>query len=347
MHTHPRGVAVMTVHKLTAGDGYTYLTRQVASMDEPRAAGQSLADYYTARGNPPGRWLGSGAAELGLAGGSVSEVQMRALFGEGRHPDRDAMLAAGMPVAATRLGSGFPQYGQLPPRAQRVAEATAVFEAEYGRPPTAPESERMTAREARRERRPVAGFDLVFTPVKSVSLLWGLGDPSVRATVEDAHHAAVADVLGWVEAHAAFTRTGHGGVAQVDTTGLVCAAFDHRDSRTGDPDLHTHVAVANKVQGIDGKWRALDARGLHALGVAASERYNTRLEDEMSRRLGVQFVERPGTVPGKRPVREVARVPLQLVAHFSRRRAAIEDRYTDLLSVYRKTHGREPDRSTQ
>ena len=53
--------AVMTLHKLTAGDGYTYLTRQVASADQ-RRAGQSLADYYAATGNPPGRWVGAGAA---------------------------------------------------------------------------------------------------------------------------------------------------------------------------------------------------------------------------------------------------------------------------------------------
>ena len=90
---------MMTVHKLTAGDGYTYLTRQVASMDEPRLRGQSLADYYTARGNPPGIWIGAGAATLGVAGGVVSEAQMRALFGDGAHPDRDALLAAGASVS--------------------------------------------------------------------------------------------------------------------------------------------------------------------------------------------------------------------------------------------------------
>ena len=34
---------------------------------------------------------------------------MRALFGEGRHPDRDALLAAaGAPEAATRLGAAYP-----------------------------------------------------------------------------------------------------------------------------------------------------------------------------------------------------------------------------------------------
>ena len=57
---------VMTIHKLTAGDGYTYLTRHVAGGDVPRERGQDAADYYTAEGNPPGRWIGSGAALLSL-----------------------------------------------------------------------------------------------------------------------------------------------------------------------------------------------------------------------------------------------------------------------------------------
>ena len=65
-------------------------------------------DYYVARGNPPGVWLGRGSAQLGVEGRVVTEEQMRALFGEGRHPDRDALLAAGAPEAATRLGRRLP-----------------------------------------------------------------------------------------------------------------------------------------------------------------------------------------------------------------------------------------------
>ena len=148
----------MTVHKLSAGDGYTYLTRQVASADEVRAPGQSLADYYAARGNPPGVWLGGGARTLGIAGGVVSEAQMKALFGRGRHPDAEAMQAAGATERETRLGADF----------LRFADGS--------------------------ERRPVAGYDLVFTPVKSASVLWALGGPDVRLQVEDAHHEAVRDL---------------------------------------------------------------------------------------------------------------------------------------------------------
>jgi hypothetical protein len=186
---------------------------------------------------------------------------------------------------------------------------------------------------------------MVFTPVKSASVLWALGGPQVRAAVEDAHHEAVRSALAWVETHAAYTRAGHAGAAQTDAPGLVAAAFEHRDSRTGDPDLHTHVAVANKVRGVDGKWRALDARNLYAVGVAASERYNTRFEDALARRLGVVFAERPGGAAGKRPVREILGVPPALIRHFSRRRAAIEDRLTELRADYRATHRREPSRA--
>ena len=99
----------------------------------------------------------------------------------------------------------------------------------------------------------VAGYDLTFSPVKSVSSLWALADLPVAAQVEEAHHAAVADALRFLEQHALFTRFGANGIRQVDVQGLVATAFTHRDSRAGDPDLHTHVAVANKVQTLDGR----------------------------------------------------------------------------------------------
>ena len=126
--------------------------------------------------------------------------------------------------------------------------------------------------------------------------------------VERAHHAAVADALRFIETHALFTRTGHNGVRQVDVTGLVAARFTHRDSRAGDPDLHTHVPVANKVQTLDGRWLSIDGRLLFKAIVAASEVYNTALERRLSEALPVRFAERPSTDPGKRPVRELVGV---------------------------------------
>jgi conjugative relaxase-like TrwC/TraI family protein len=119
---------------------------------------------------------------------------------------------------------------------------------------------------------------LTFSPVKSVSALWAAADPAVAAVIERAQQAAVKDALAFIEKHALFSRTGPQGIRQVNVRGLVAAAFTHRDSRAGDPDLHTHVAVANRVQTLDGRWLSIDGRWLSIDGrvlfkanVAASE----------------------------------------------------------------------------
>ncbi|MBO9041511.1 MULTISPECIES: MobF family relaxase [Curtobacterium] len=125
------------------------------------------------------------------------------------------------------------------------------------------------------------GLRRVFSPVKSAFVLWALADRNdpreahIAREVHAAHEAAWEGAMTWFEQEAAYTRAGAGGVAQMKTNGLLLAAFEHRDSRTGDPDLHTRVAVETKVQGVDGKWRSLGGRMLHNLGVAASERYNS------------------------------------------------------------------------
>ena len=78
----------MSLHKLTAGYGYDYLTRQVAALDTTEKGHTGLASYYTERGETPGVWIGSGLDGIdGLsAGDRVTAEQMRALFGCGLYP---------------------------------------------------------------------------------------------------------------------------------------------------------------------------------------------------------------------------------------------------------------------
>ena len=86
---YPLRVGVtMSLHKLTAGSGYDYLTRQVAALDATEKGHPGLASYYTERGETPGVWIGSGLDGIdGLtAGDPVTAEQMRALFGCGLHP---------------------------------------------------------------------------------------------------------------------------------------------------------------------------------------------------------------------------------------------------------------------
>lgn len=208
--------------------------------------------------------------------------------------------------------------------------AVELFTQTRGRAPHDDDELRRFANQAAaKPPQPVAGYDLVFTPAKSVSIVWALGDADVRRAVEAGHESAWRATFDYLERHAALTRTGAGGIAQIDTHGLTAAAFDHRDSRLGDPNLHTHVALSTKVRGVDGDWRSLDGRVLHDLATAASEHYNTRVEDELRSRLGLRFVDRPTRAC---PVREVDVIPRELIRAFSRRRAGIEIRHAELVA---------------
>jgi hypothetical protein len=156
------------------------------------------------------------------------------------------------------------------------------------------------------------------------------------------HQEAVQDALRFIEEHALFTRTGPQGIRQVNVRGLVAAAFTHRDSRAGDPDLHTHVAVANKVQTLDGRWLSIDGRVLFKAKVAASETYNTALEQHLRGTLGVRFAERLDSDPTKRPIREIVGVDPRLNQRWSTRRADIKVRQGELAVNFQRDHGRPP-----
>jgi hypothetical protein len=302
----------MSIHKLSAGSGYDYLTRQVAALDATEKGHTGLASYYTERGETPGVWIGSGLDGIdGLAAGDpVTAEQMRALFGAGLHPlaaerqqqlegpdlsrrDLQEVTRLGMPfkivdgvvsrfrlevarrIAAINSAAGLPSEAPLP-AADRARVRTEVaresFRAKHGREPVdARELSGQIARDSRPRTQTVAGYDLTFSPVKSVSTFWAVAEPAVAAVIEQAHQSAVKDALTFIEKHALFTRTGPQGIRQVNVRGLVAAAFTHRDSRAGDPDLHTHVAVANKVQTLDGRWLSIDGRVLFKANVAASE----------------------------------------------------------------------------
>src|SRR4051794_6944867 len=97
----------MSIHKLSAGSGYDYLTRQVAALDATGKGRVGLAAYYTARGERPGVWVGSGLAGIdGLgAGDTVTAEQMHNLFGQGRHPLAGLDASSGLPLQS--LGSPF------------------------------------------------------------------------------------------------------------------------------------------------------------------------------------------------------------------------------------------------
>lgn len=330
---------MMSLKELHAGDGYTYLLRHVVDAEGIAGTVSPMSRYYAESGHSPGRWIGTGLTGLAdgqdiQAGSAVTEVQMERLFKHGTDP------ATGQP-----LGRRFAQPRSWRERAEariRALPAELIGDERAARVAAIEAQER-----DRPTRRPVAGFDCVFSPPKSVSVLWALAPDHMRAQIEHAQHDAVAEVLRVIERDVARTRIGTRGVAQVDTQGVIATAFDHYDSRAGDPQLHTHVVIANRVQGPDGAWRTLDSRGaLFPAAVAMSELYDTLIADHLTQRLGVGWERRGTPRKPKNQSWEIAGIPDELIDEFSQRVQGIEAVKNDLIAAYRQAHGREPDDAT-
>ena len=167
----------------------------------------------------------------------------------------------------------------------------------------------------------VIGWDLTLSAPKSFSALWAVAGPELRGELSAIHLAAVREAIAYLEDHAAFSRQGRGGVAQVDTEGLVIARFDHRTSRAGDPQKHSHLLVSSRVRRADGKWRALDSKALHAQLKPAGMMYQAALRAQSRSRLGLAWGE-----VSKDGQAEIVGVPEPLVRFWSKRRRSIEAR---------------------
>jgi conjugative relaxase-like TrwC/TraI family protein len=367
----------MTVHKLSAGDGYAYYTSEVASGDELRAGDRELGDYYTVEGMPPGQWVGHSEQLLGVSG-EVTEAQMKALFGEGLHPEAASILAAGGTARDVKLGQKYHQYDAADTTmTRRIDEEVArfrrtsgptwsgrenadkalpkevlheirsrvggeLFRESHGRNARSNEElARYITAHTTPSKQTVAGYDLVFSPAKSVSLLWALGGDEARKAVEAAHNEAIKETITFLEKNATYTRRGKNGVRQIDVKeGLVATQFRHYDSRAGDPQLHDHVVIANKVKGSDGKWSSLDGRTLYKMGVAASETYNAKVIEKVCASLGVSTV--PRATGGGEPVYEIAGIDLDAIHRASSRRTNIAGAINRLEAEFTDKHGYAP-----
>src|SRR5215217_7012179 len=253
-----------------------------------RSVAAGFDDYYAGRGESPGVWTGRGARELELEG-LVRNGELGRLI-RGVHPQTEEQ-----------------------PRTHPKARVITIERID----PLTDERSIETKKLA-----PVAGFDLVFSPPKSVSLLHALGDEETRRAVNEAHLSAWQSALAYLEDEACVTRRGKNGVFREHAGGFVAAAYEHRTSRAQDPHLHTHVIVANMAQSpSDEKWRAPDGEAiLKTYRLAAGYLYEAHLRAELSRTLGLEWqTPRKGWA-------ELKGVPRRVVEEFSSRRAAVLER---------------------
>ena len=182
--------------------------------------------------------------------------------------------------------------------------------------------------------RAVAGFDATVSAPKSLSVLWALtGDVGFA----ECHDVAVRVVLNHLERFGSTTRIrSNGGRLHPDSNGLIVAGFRQTTSRADDPQLHTHLVISSKVQTVDGRWLALDARLLKGYQRALGGLYQSVLRAELTARYGVAFAE---IVNGQA---EIAGVPAELSALFSKRTAQVDQVLAVTLAQFFQREGRDP-----
>ena len=482
---------MMTVHKLSVGDGYRYYVNEVATGDALRQNGREIGDYYAVSGMPPGQWIGTAPEALGLSG-EVSEAHMHTLFGQKFTPIETVEVAEmlhGLPefddymdaynsaheayrehaaeraweiltraeaglsqqeiahqlsalgqpmtqktvsnyltryasvgnkVTHTRLNTAgkkgeqkplieretltkhefidryqltsgelkaahnagkkaqdklyqqreasqlHPEYTAINDFTKRVSEEIArhrrmhdgaeptktqmqeirfrvggeLYRQERGIEPTHAQLRQFIAENSKKHQTAIAGFDLVFTPSKSVSIAWGLGDKQLRKDIEAAHEHAIQDVVRHLENNVIMTRRGHNGIRQIDTkNGIIGTKFRHYDSRAGDPNLHDHVVIANRVEGADDKWSSIDGRTLYQYGVECSELYNSRVQQYVTEKTGLQFEPR---MQNGKPIHEIVGISDETIRAFSSRRGDISAELDRVKEKFVADNGYEP-----
>jgi hypothetical protein len=284
-------------------------------------------EYFSGHGESPGRFVGSAAQASGLAG-TASAEQVRAMF-QGLDPATGEVRCAPLPRADPRskLAAG-PLLEALKARAAdhgvEELETLAKSKALEGdlrsvqaacrlggsRRVKVETVERLCRKvlgtdprelcgegfegawqhRGKRVNERVQAFDHCFSSPKSVSLLAAGGSPQTRRLLAEGRAEALSVAISYLERHGVGVRRDHNGTDRYQAAGgLVAVAFEHRMSRAGDPQYHTHVLVQNAAQGPDGRWTALDSDRLYAQLMAADHLYLAAERAALTQRLGVRW----------------------------------------------------------
>jgi hypothetical protein len=330
---------VTTNTTLHAGHDVRYLTSGNA-----HGGNAGAMRYYTASGEPPGRWAGKGAAALGLSG-TVDGKVMDRLYMEHVRPGGERL---------TRLRGKAKDDDQV----EAAVRAVHPFWSET-------EVAEAVAKARAGTRTSVPYYDLTVSASKSVSLLHA----SLKIAAQEAHRrgdlvaagklsaeadgieadleAAARFALERAEAEACFTRTGHHSATTGewrDGAGLIAGMFTHHISRDGDPQLHVHIAIANLVQradGADGKYRRLDTRALHNQRLSIAAQVDPEMEARLLARGYTMVPRQDGNGC------EIGGVSQQVMDLFSSRTAGLTPELERMVAAYERKYGHPPSKRTR
>jgi ATP-dependent exoDNAse (exonuclease V) alpha subunit len=343
------GLVALPVKALKAGQE-AYWLDQIARNHE---------EYFSGRGESPGRFFGTAAAESGLEGVATAE-QVRAMFqgldpttGEVRcaplwRADPRSKLAAGPLLDALKARAAEQGIEDLEHLATSKAlkgdmrSVQAACRSGGTRRVKVETVERCAARSSgptptsctgrgstRLGSTGASGSTSGCSPSTTASArprasrCWPpAAATQTRRQVAEARADALQVGIGYLERHGIGVRRDHNGTDRHHVRGgLLAVAFEHRLSRAGDPQFHTHVLVQNAAQGPDGRWTALDSDRLYAHLMAADHLYLAAERAALTERLGVRW----GPVDARSGAAEIVGLDDRaLIDRFSKRSEQID-----------------------
>ena len=177
-------------------------------------------------------------------------------------------------------------------------------------------------------------YDLTFSAPKSVSVQALVGGDD---RLLEAHRHAVDVALQEAERYAGARVRLDGANHDRQTGNLVVAAYTHDSSRQLDPQLHTHAVAANlSYDGVEGRWKALQASGMYERRAYITEVYRNELAKEV-RGLGYE-IESQRNAKGVDNGFEINGISKEVLERYSQR----SDQRDESIRQFAAEHGRQP-----
>ncbi len=164
------------------------------------------------------------------------------------------------------------------------------------------------------------GFDITFSPDKSLSLLWARGIEPERRKIESLVEKSVKETLTYAKKHVLndCVRRGAGGKTREAPKDLTFALFQHGTSRLQDPQLHVHCILMNAAERKDGSWGAIEGKALFERQKELRAVFDNSLSYHLERELGVACIKTPDGF-------RIQGIPEKVIVAFSKRREEIEE----------------------
>jgi len=178
-----------------------------------------------------------------------------------------------------------------------------------------------------------AGWDLTFSPSKSISVAWAFGNEEQKAAILACEKKAFESTVKYIEDNLIQARvTVNGKTTRIRTGNMIAARFDHYTTRELDPQFHHHLIIADVTKCSDGAFRAVANELIIKNREFLIAHYNNELAAEIKGNNISVTMEKHDT--GNSHYVAIDGIDRKVINHFSKRSEQIDKAIEPLKEYY-------------